>query len=155
MTRQAVVAVPLVQLAAGEAAALQFDPSTRGSTFTIPLYDSSGAQTLWACSWVIPDADWQRLTATFAAIPGATVTEAAIPTGLATSASAANQSTIQQQIQTAMAQLQTYINAPPITVGSLAQAQAAVTALQGAVQFEAQVLRRLIRYMMSQFDGSN
>lgn len=64
----------------------------------------------------------------------------------------ANTATLQSSIQTAMAQLQSYIDQAPVTVTTIAQAQTVCRALQQAVQFEAQVLRRLIRLVGDHLD---
>lgn len=66
-----------------------------------------------------------------------------------------NHDTLLTQAVTAMATLQGYIDQSPVTVGSLAQAQTVCRGLQQAVQFEAQVLRRLIRLAANQLDGSS
>lgn len=55
----------------------------------------------------------------------------------------------------AMAQLQTIINRPQVTFSTIAQAQTAARQIQADVQYEAHVLRRLIRLAGGLLDGTD
>lgn len=65
-----------------------------------------------------------------------------------------NLATLRQQAEAALVTLQAQIDQPPVTVTTLAQAQAVCRGLQQAVQFQAQVDRRLIRLALGLLDGT-
>jgi len=63
----------------------------------------------------------------------------------------ANRQTISEQVDAALVTLQTQIDAPNPTVANLA----ALVKLQGAIQFQAKVLRHLIRLQRDDMTGTD
>lgn len=61
---------------------------------------------------------------------------------------------IRALIGRALEQLSAIIDAPPVSFSNVSQAQARVRDIQSAVQFEARVLRRLIRLNASLLDST-
>lgn len=74
---------------------------------------------------------------------------------IANATSISNRDDLLAQATAAMITLQGYIDQPDVNVASLAQAQTVCRGLQDAIQFEAQVLRRLIRLAASLLDGTD
>lgn len=64
-----------------------------------------------------------------------------------------NRATITAATTTALATLQAHIDAPQITISNVAQAQTALRQLQSALQAQARILKRLIRYTFNELDS--
>lgn len=62
---------------------------------------------------------------------------------------------IRHLISEALDQLTTIINAPQVSFSNVAGAQTAARQIQNAVQFEARVLRRLVRLNAALLDGTD
>lgn len=64
-----------------------------------------------------------------------------------------NRATLMTQAVAALTQLQTYIDAAPLNVTSIATAQTAVRQLQAAVVYEARILKKLIPLVLGDLDA--
>ena len=108
-------------------------------------------------SQAVTEPDWTDLRS--GALMWDEVSKTLIPSGRPTEAQlatqAANAVTIKSNVAAALTAMQAIIDTPAPQFGNIAGARAAIQDLQSQVKDEARVLRRLIRLVADQLDGTD